>query len=912
MASGQQQHWGQGQGAYDGYYDQTGASYYAEGQQQDGAAEGYYDEHGQWQYYEYAQAQAYDQSAAYPNAAYANQDHAWNDSRSAAPSGTSAPAPAQGRPGFPASGTPVFSQESPQSGKKKSSINPRQIPRHVRRPPNADGLATGPTERIIFNTSGEHPPSPLDEFQVIDDGNASPRYIRLTCYQVPASSDIVETTRLSIGAIITPLAMPGPGEEPVPVVDMGEGGPIRCGRCHAYLNAFCTFSEDGQSFTCNLCEMRTPVPHWYVCNVDGNGMRRDRDQRAELHLGSVEYVAPPSYITRPIQEPCYIFVLDVSYQAIMTGLLETTVRSVRSAIEVMKAYPRVRVGIISYSSAVHVYSMKKSGQELSMMVIAGVEDVFVPIPFDRILVHVNDAEQFALLDMLLSKLSDLHSSNQSTCTAFGAAIQVAVEALDDCGGKLLVIQSSLPRTGLGALDDRDNQTIYATDKEKELFLPQDSYYQVLATTCAERFIAVDLFVCANAYVDIATVGVLSNMTGGQVFYYPDFHAAKDGYSLESDILTTLTRESGFEGVMVVRTSAGLKVADHFGNFFRRHTSEIELPAIDCDKSFAVRLEHESALSDKSFVGIQAALLYTTFNGERRIRVHTVRAPCTTSLPTVFRHSDLYAVVNLSLRQAALQTIEQGVSSTRSSLRQAVIDVLHTYRKHCASASSSGQLILPESLKLLPLYTLGLMKSPILYDCVRADARVYALGAAQAMPMGQALSFCLPSVFALHSLANTDICVQPLTDNEVMQMPEFELASREFIDEFGIYLLDNGCVIYIFVGVQADPNQVLELFGVEDVQLFDPNELVVYPNDDPRSLATRTSNLIEKLKVGRPAYCPVRIVHDRSPYLPDFNACLIEGTTRPPAGSKILESAPELMSYVDFLCHVHRQIQDRII
>lgn len=48
--------------------------------------------------------------------------------------------------------------------------------------------------------------------------------------------------------------------------------------------------------------------------------------------------------------------------------------------------------------------VQKSGQELSMMVIAGVEDVFVPIPFDRILVHVNDAEQFALLDMLLSKL----------------------------------------------------------------------------------------------------------------------------------------------------------------------------------------------------------------------------------------------------------------------------------------------------------------------------------------------------------------------------------------------------------------------------------------------------------------------------------------------------------------------------
>lgn len=73
----------------------------------------------------------------------------------------------------------------------------------------------------------------------------------------------------------------------------------------------------------------------------------------------------------------------------------------------------------------------------------------------------------------------------------------------------------------------------------------------------------------------------------------DFHAAKDGYSLESDILTTLTRESGFEGVMVVRTSAGLKVADHFGNFFRRHTSEIELPAIDCKHRLILVLVNNS-------------------------------------------------------------------------------------------------------------------------------------------------------------------------------------------------------------------------------------------------------------------------------------------------------------------------------
>ncbi|KAL8502130.1 hypothetical protein ACS0TY_021301 [Phlomoides rotata] len=35
-----------------------------------------------------------------------------------------------------------------------------------------------------------------------------------------------------------------------------------------------------------------------------------------------------------------------------------------------------------------------------------------------------------------------------------------------------------------------------------------------------------------------------------------------------------------------------------------------------------------------------------------------------------------------------------------------INILYSYRIFCATVSSSGQLILPEALKLLPLYTLG--------------------------------------------------------------------------------------------------------------------------------------------------------------------------------------------------------------
>ncbi|CAI9773841.1 unnamed protein product [Fraxinus pennsylvanica] len=55
-----------------------------------------------------------------------------------------------------------------------------------------------------------------------------------------------------------------------------------------------------------------------------------------------------------------------------------------------------------------------------------------------------------------------------------------------------------------------------------------------------------------------------------------------------------------------------------------------------------------------------------------------------------------------------------------------INILHSYRKFCASASASGQLILPEALKLLPLYTLGLLKSCRLRADRRVDDRMIAI------------------------------------------------------------------------------------------------------------------------------------------------------------------------------------------
>ena len=52
-----------------------------------------------------------------------------------------------------------------------------------------------------------------------------------------------------------------------------------------------------------------------------------------------------------------------------------------------------------------------------------------------------------------------------------------------------------------------------------------------------------------------------------------------------------------------------------------------------------------------------------------------------------------------------------ISKQREDMENLCVDILTAYRKHCAARSSNeGQLILPESLKLLPLYMCMFFKS----------------------------------------------------------------------------------------------------------------------------------------------------------------------------------------------------------
>eukprot|EP00965_Chrysotila_dentata_P020350 674839-Pleurochrysis_carterae.AAC.1 len=225
------------------------------------------------------------------------------------------------------------------------------------------------------------------------------------------------------------------------------------------------------------------------------------------------------------------------------------------------------------------------------------------------------------------------------------------------------------------------------------------------------------------------MGQLPRFTGGSTYYYPNFSDVEQGEKLSRDLQHNLTRLQGLEAVLRVRASRGLRIANFYGNFIIRSSDLLALPNVDEDKAFAVEIAHEETVLSSSSACVQAALLYTTTEGERRIRCLTMEVPVTSALTTMFESADMEGTVSLMSRIAADTALNAKLLDGAERLQSVCMDVLRNYRSLCPpQAKNTSQLLLPESLKLLPLYSLALMKSALFTQTseVRTDAASHSL------------------------------------------------------------------------------------------------------------------------------------------------------------------------------------------
>ena len=540
----------------------------------------------------------------------------------AAPAAAHFQAPA----GTPISMDPgVGQQQGQMGGGGQGKVNPDQIPSV---PLSRDLPAEYYQSHGYPTMEQKLPPPATTPLVAFDQGNASPKHARLTLNCIPSSYEQLTATALPLGLVLQPLAKQADGEQAIPVLDFGETGPPRCRRCRAYINPFMIFSNGGNRMTCNLCGHPNEVGAEYFAPTDPSGIRVDRTQRPELMLGTCEFLVPKEYWSKEPVGMRYLFLIDVSAESCNRGFLQGVCDGILAALydtdleveepdddddddeeeeeeevngtsKPSKVPAGAKVGFMTYDREMHFYNVSSSLSAPQQLVMSDLEDPFAAMSAEYL--FVDAAESKKNIVSLLKAIPNMFFNIKHAEPALLPALQAALSALETSGGKVICSLGSLPTYGPGKLFARDKGQAPSDDNEyaRKMLNTEHQGFRKLQADMVKAGVGTDFFLAApsGGYLDIATIGFVSEKTGGDTFYYPNWTYPRDLLRLEKEISHTLRREQGYAALMKVRCSNGLQVSHYSGNF-TQHTfgADLELASVTEDSGMSVTFSYDGKVS----------------------------------------------------------------------------------------------------------------------------------------------------------------------------------------------------------------------------------------------------------------------------------------------------------------------------
>lgn len=677
------------------------------------------------------------------------------------------------------------------------------------------------------------------------EANAGSDYIRSTLNVVPTSNSLLKKSKLPFALVIRPYISLHNASAPVKVT--GDTLICRCRRCRSYINPFVSFNEQAHRWKCNICGLNNDVPQQFDWD-EARGMRADRYTRNEINYGVVEFVAPPEYMVRPPQPPVYVFVLDVSAHAVQNGLLATAARTIQENLDRLpNKDDRAKVGFIAVDSSLHYFNIPSPSSQVepSLLVVSDLEDPFLPLPTGLL---VNLTECRSSIEQLLSRLGEMFAQNINPNNALGSALKAAHKLIGSLGGKIVCLTASLPNTGFAKLEPREDRKALGTPKETALLQTASSFYKSFAIECNRSQVTVDMFLFAQQYQDVASLSNLPRFTGGQTYFYPGWSAsrAEDAIKFAHELGEHLSMEISLEAVLRVRASTELRMNAFYGNFFNRSSDLCSFPSFPRDQSYVIEVAVDDTIN-KPWVSFQAAILHTTCDGERRIRVITLALPTSSILQDIYASADQLAITAYFTQKAVEKALSSGLQEARDLVQSKLYDILHTYKKDLMTTNvgASAPLQFCANLRMLPLLVNALIKNVGLRKSVQipTDMRSAALCLLSTMPIKYLIKYLHPDFFSLFDMPDEAGLPNEET-GEIVLPPKINLSGERLVPH-GLYLIDDGQTMFIWVGRDVVPQLCLDAFGVESTASV-PSGKTEFPETDS-PLNERIRAIIAKLR-----------------------------------------------------------------
>ena len=435
--------------------------------------------------------------------------------------------------------------------------------------------------------------------------------------------------------------------------------------------------------------------------------------------------------------------------------------------------------------------------------------------------------------------------------------------------------------------------------EKELLRPIEGFWPTTAIECAKKQISFDLLMFPTNYCELITLGQLCHLTNGIQSVYFNYSPQNDALRLEVSLERSLLQLAGFGAILRMRCSPGVKIKSYSGHYLNQDPQDMDLAAVHSGSNFFVEFQHEGKIDHKGYTYFQSAMLFTTREGKRRVRVHTLRLPVCNTYSSLFRNGDLEANLSGVIHRVLRDAVNKGPKFAREEVNKRLIDMLVAYRKYCSSGTHSGQLLLPEQLKLLPLFTLCLCKGNALVvgTDIRIDERAQSIHELMTMPIARVLYYVYPKFYSLRNMLNSNSIGMMHTQTQGLILPPLAQLTTDVVMQHGLYALHDqqANTVYLWVGSQLSPNVSQQLFGCED-----PTQIAAQPMEhwNERLQAVLYNMMKTESGVDR-----LQIIHEKK-----------SGTAEDAFFRNMLEdeAIPTALSYSDLLCDFHKKINTRLM
>lgn len=615
-----------------------------------------------------------------------------------------------------------------------------------------------------------------------------------------------------------------------------------------------------------------------------------------------DFVVPDSYKLVEIMNQNILFCFDMSAQSLANGSFQHILSSVTSLLDYLEA--DVSIGFVLFDSLVTFFSVDEEDGEIMISRCVDPLHPICTLGFDEMFLNVKTARD--KIDKLVDYLNQLGTKSY---TQNHLELKSQIHNIETLGKTLLDVFSS--RGGRAVVFASTHKVEpsasvkYPDNKKWAPVAPKVDIFEKLGEQLAEKSVTLDLFLTPQHEIELATTAPLSTLTGGHIYFYPNFDLSSDSDKMYYDLYRNLTVTRGYDVACRLRGSSGIQILNYNTPKGKIYTLDFRLPSLNSDQNIVADLQLGENLKDRHFVYLQFVTLYTNSYNSRLIRLINLRLRVTNDMASFYKTIDCHSFSYSFIRNEVDKLISKAPKVVNDDLMKHVVKLFRYYRNEVGGRYEAREFALPDKLKFFLLYLSAVLAKPCFNEKVHmsADHTFYTYLQLTQSNINRLFFDLYAKIYDISTMfkewsKDTEGFEPGAEVDGFVVLPSSIAANLALVRQESTYLIDNGDCLYLYVRAYTKPDLLESLFGVDSFDQIDPYQQL--PTLEESEFNLRVHAIIGRLRdiKNGGSMQPLVVVKENSALVARFRSAFSEDL-----GNSFSNS------YWEFLSQLHERVKD---